>query len=155
MPVTAYINLLGLRPLNFWMDWIRVSINPESSRHDPSIGVPLVRPYLNSFHWKSDRAWSFLFTIMPSLAQHPFGWHYIFIRLMTAFMRLAVKPMQRRLGLLHEGVIFKIITVPSRDTGRDIKVHLYQLADRDSTKPTPVLVNWHGSVNYVELFCCI
>jgi len=47
------------------------------------------------------------------------GWHYIFIRLMTAFIRLAVKPMQRRarrLVTLHEGVIFKIFTVPSRDT---------------------------------------
>ncbi|KIM86164.1 hypothetical protein PILCRDRAFT_5214, partial [Piloderma croceum F 1598] len=83
---------------------------------------------------------------MPSLAKHPFGWHYIYLRLMTGLMRLLVIPQKWLFRkTLHEGVLFKIIAVPSRDTGRDIKVHLYQPANRDSTKPAPVFVNWHGS----------
>jgi len=81
---------------------------------------------------------------MHSLAKHPF-WRYIFLRIMAGLIRLVMIPERWRPRRLHEGVIFKIITVPSRDTGRDIKVHLYQPADRDSTKPAPVLVNWHGS----------
>jgi hypothetical protein len=134
-----------------------VSINPESFRHDLILASKSSSKAVLELLPLEVWAWFFLFTIMPSLAQHPFGWHYIFIRLMTGLIRLAVKPMQRRarrLGLIHEGVTFTIMTVPSRDTGRDIKVHLYQSAGRVSTKPAPVLVNWHGSVNYVELLCC-
>ena len=125
-------------------------------RYDPNAEALYSKVVLNPgcLHQKPDR--SFVFTTMPSLAKHPFDWHYIHLWLMTGLMRLFAIPQQwrSRSRRLHEGVLFKIITVPSRDTGRDIQVHLYQPANRDNTKPTPVLVNWHGSVNYVGLLCC-
>jgi len=85
---------------------------------------------------------------MPSLAKHLFGWHYMYLRLMVGFLRLLTALVQLRSTekQLNEGITFQSITVPSRDKGRNIKVHLYRPEGYDSTKPTPVLVNWHGSV---------
>jgi dipeptidyl aminopeptidase/acylaminoacyl peptidase len=86
---------------------------------------------------------------MPSLARHTFGWYYIYLRLAAGLLRsLAHLTRSWLLGKprVHEGVLFRSITVPSRDKGRNIKVHLYQPAGYDSTKPVPVLVNLHGSV---------
>jgi acetyl esterase/lipase len=84
---------------------------------------------------------------MP-LARHPFGWRYIYLRLLAGLIRAFTIPAQWlsiRKHKIHQGVVFKSTTIPSRDKGRNIKVHLYQPAGYDSTKPTPVLVNWHGS----------
>jgi len=52
---------------------------------------------------------------------------------------------------VHEDITFQSITVPSRDKGRNIKVHLHRPEGYDSTKPTPVLVNWHGSSFIIPL----
>lgn len=37
----------------------------------------------------------------------------------------------------------EVVQIPSRDPGRTIKAHLYH--SRTTSKPTPVLLNWHGS----------
>ena len=86
--------------------------------------------------------------IMPPLAKHPLGWHYIYLRLIVGYLRLVVALMQWRSTKkkVDEGIAFQSITVPSRDKGRNIEVHLHRPEGYDSTKPTPVLVNWHGSV---------
>jgi len=92
---------------------------------------------------------------MPSLSKHPFGLQYIYLRLAAGLLRslanlafwLLVKP-----GV-HEGAAFKCITIPSRDKGRNIIVHLYHPVDCDSTKPIPVLVNLHGSVKVTSDYC--
>ena len=88
---------------------------------------------------------------MP-LARHAFGWRYIYLRLYAGLLRLiAILWFGLLKQKIHQGVIFKSITVPSRDKGRNIKVHLYQPAGYDNTKPTPVLVNWHGLANFPSL----
>jgi hypothetical protein len=90
-----------------------------------------------------------LLTTMPSLPKHSFGWHYIYLRLFVGLIRSIAMPAQWlriRKYKIHEGVVVKKIAVPSRDKGRNIKVHLYQPAGYDSTKPTPALINFHGSV---------
>lgn len=90
---------------------------------------------------------------MSSLARHPFGWHYIYLRLFAILLR-SLTTLSRWMNIgsqksnnkIPEGVTVKKITVPSRDKGRNISVHLYQPPGYDGTKPTPVLVNLHGSV---------
>jgi len=90
---------------------------------------------------------------MPSLAKHPLGWHYIYLRLIVGFLRLLTALAQRRsTKQLDEGIAFQSITVPSRDKERNIKVHLHRPEGYDSTKPTPVLVNWHGSSFIIPMF---
>jgi len=84
------------------------------------------------------------------LARHPFGLHYIYLRLSVGFLRSIVTLTRwlaqgRSYHKLPDGVTCKHITVPSRDNGRHIKVHLYQSPGYDNTKSTPVLVNFHGS----------
>jgi enterochelin esterase-like enzyme len=88
---------------------------------------------------------------MPPLPKHPLGWNYIYLRLLAFLIRSSSATAQLIASVKHkipEGVILKHITIPSRDKGRDIKVHVYEPVGYDSTKPTPVLVNWHGSVNF-------
>ena len=92
---------------------------------------------------------------MPSLARHPFGLHYIYLRLFVGLIRSLSTLVQwfSRKQQVHDGVDgvkFRSITVPSRDKGRNIKVHLYQPEHYTSTKPTPVLINWHGSVRLAD-----
>jgi poly(3-hydroxybutyrate) depolymerase len=85
-------------------------------------------------------------TTMPS---HSFGWYYIYLRLFAGLIRSIAMPSQwlgMRKYKIPEGVVVKRIAVPSRDKGRNIEVHLYQPAGHDSTKPTPALINFHGSV---------
>jgi acetyl esterase/lipase len=82
---------------------------------------------------------------MPS---HSFGWYYIYLRLFAGLIRSIAMPSQwlgMRKYKIPEGVVVKRIAVPSRDKGRNIEVHLYQPAGHDSTKPTPALINFHGS----------
>ena len=86
---------------------------------------------------------------MPSLPKHSFGWHYIYLCLFAGLIRsiaMLAQWLSIREYKIHEGVVVKRIAVPSRDKGRNIKVHLYQPAGYDSTKPTPALINFHGSV---------
>ena len=92
---------------------------------------------------------------MP-LARHPFGWRYFYLRLYAALFRSIATPMLWLLRKrIHQGVVCNDITVPSRDKGRSIKVHLYQPAGYDGTKPTPVLVNWHGLAKHRGLLYLI
>jgi acetyl esterase/lipase len=81
------------------------------------------------------------------LPKHPFGLRYIYLLLLVGFFRTIVVFARWLLSkhVIHDGVTVKYITVPSRDKGRHIKVHMYQPFKYDSTKPAPVLINFHGS----------
>src|SRR5882762_10412587 len=97
------------------VDSPRVCSRILPARYDPNTEALYSEAVLNPccLHQKPDR--SFVFTTMPSLAKHPFGWHYIHLWLMTGLMRLFAIPQQwrSRSRRLDEGVLFKIIVVPS------------------------------------------
>ncbi|KZP26903.1 alpha/beta-hydrolase [Athelia psychrophila] len=85
---------------------------------------------------------------MSSLAKHAWGLQYLHMKLFAILMRSITMPFQwlgNRMHNLLDGAVCRRIFVPSRDDGRFIEVKLHEATGYDSTKPTPVLVNIHGS----------
>lgn len=82
---------------------------------------------------------------------------YIKYRFLVALFRSIVRPAQWlewQKQKLHDGVRHTDFSIPSRDPQRHIKIHLYEPEpDREGTvteivtKPTPVLINLHGSAH--------
>ncbi|KZP25991.1 alpha/beta-hydrolase [Athelia psychrophila] len=86
---------------------------------------------------------------MPSLAKHGWNLHYLRLQLIATLLRTILGPIQWLSRLRYQritpGAAHKRITIPSRDQGRSIIVDTYQSEGHDTTKPSPVLVNMHGS----------
>ncbi|KAF7967806.1 hypothetical protein HWV62_15070 [Athelia sp. TMB] len=101
---------------------------------------------------------------MSVLAQHPWSWQYIRLKLSATLFR-TVGAIQVFLGaklgptIPLKGVVVNHTSFPSRDKGRDIIVHIYTPEGFDTSQPRPVLINMHGSgfiVSYHgtdRLFC--
>ncbi|PYH47824.1 putative esterase/lipase [Aspergillus saccharolyticus JOP 1030-1] len=64
---------------------------------------------------------------------------YLYYKLLAVFLRrITVRK-------TPEASPDEVLQIDSRDGGRTIKVHLYRNASASTSKPTPVLVNFHGS----------
>ncbi|KAF7974013.1 hypothetical protein HWV62_13519 [Athelia sp. TMB] len=82
------------------------------------------------------------------LAKHSWGWQYIHLRLFAMLFRSTAAPAQWFKSMqrtLMSGVVCAGIYAPSWDANRAIIVQPYESTGRDNTKPTPVVVNMHGS----------
>lgn len=83
-----------------------------------------------------------------ALPQHPWSVRYVYLRFLFFFFRTLGRAQILVRGhwraKLDDGVSVKQSTIPSRDKGRNIEVELYTPSGYDSTKPTPVVVNFHG-----------
>ncbi|KAF7976669.1 hypothetical protein HWV62_6015 [Athelia sp. TMB] len=84
---------------------------------------------------------------MP-LSKHSWSLQYIRLQLTVFLLRgisWLVLGATRAKPRLVEGVVRKRISIPSREEGRNIIVDTYQSEEHGNIKPTPVLVNMHGS----------
>ena len=136
-----------------WSSWIRSFLNGTGDGKSTYLGLP--QPPIAMDFCAPWYRYQYRFLSMSPLPKHPFSWRYIFLRICAVLLRSIATPTQRLRAQklkIHQGVIFKNITVPSRDKGRHIQVHIYQPASYDPTKPTPVLIHWHGLVKHSELY---
>lgn len=72
-------------------------------------------------------------------------WSYLLYKLFAMVFRALVRLQYRGLPTVPPDEVYQI---PSRDTGRTIKAHVYRSSSASSTsatKPAPVLINLHGS----------
>lgn len=85
---------------------------------------------------------------MTPLQRHPWGFNYLRLRIFAAIFRALIFPgawLTKRRQCMVENSFYKRATVPSRDTARSITVDLYQSPSYDITKPSPAMINMHGS----------
>lgn len=82
------------------------------------------------------------------LKVHAWSLEYIRCRLMAAFLRGLLGPPLRISGWLQpmlSDVTCKMITIPSRQQGRSIKIHVYAPKSLPTTGKPAVHLNAHGS----------
>lgn len=83
------------------------------------------------------------------LKLHPWSLGYVRLRLSAAVIRTVLGSAMFLAEKIFQGVPKDVevtkTTLPSREEGRSINVHIYAPKDLDTSKPAAVHLNWHGS----------
>ena len=97
-------------------------------------------------------------TLKPTAVKHhPFNLTYVLLWLGALLLRSVggawrqKKELERQLKTIPDNVARRAIKVPSREAGRTIEVHVYELKG-GANKPPAVHVNFHGFVVLFSYF---